>query len=77
MLSLPFILEAAVVGVSDPEVGEVPVALVVLKKGGVYDEEAVKALFNKLEMPKEIRTIESIPLTSSGKADKEKIKEMF
>ena len=77
LLSLPFVLEAAVVGVPDPKVGEVPAALVVLKQGGVYDSKAVKALFNKLEMPKEVRIVESIPLTSSGKADKEKIKEMF
>ena len=77
LLSLPFILEAAVVGINDEKVGEVPAALVVLRRGQKYDEEAVKALFNKLEMPKEIRIVNSIPLTSSGKADKQKIKEMF
>ena len=77
LLSLPFILEAAVTGINDEKVGEIPVALVVLKKGCAYDEEAIKPLFNKLEMPKEIRIVQSIPLTSSGKADKQKIKEMF
>lgn len=77
LLSLPFILEATVVGVPDSKVGEVPAALVVLRKGGVYNKEAVNALFNKLEMPKEVRIVESIPLTASGKPDKGKIKEMF
>ena len=77
LLSLPFVLEASVVGIPDEKVGEVPAALIVLKKGGVYRPEEVKGLFNKLEMPKEIRIVDSIPLTSSGKADKEKIKEMF
>ena len=77
LLSLPFISEAAVVGINDEKVGEVPVALVVLKKQGTYDGEAVKKLFNKLEMPKEIRIVNSIPLTPSGKIDKQRIKDNF
>jgi len=77
LLSLPFVLEAAVVGVEDEVVGEVPAALLVLRDGANYDENEVTSLFNKLEMPKYIKVVDKLPLTSSGKPNKQKIKELF
>lgn len=77
LTSLPFIFNAAVVGVKDEKRGEAPLALVVLKEGETYDEEEVKKVFNKAEMPKEIVIVKEFPLTSSGKIDKQKIKEMY
>lgn len=72
---------AAVVGISHEKWGEVPCALVVLKNGSVLTEEAVKASLSanlaKNEMPEKILFAESLPLTSSGKPDKQKIKKMF
>ena len=70
-------MQAAVVGIKDEAVGEVPVAMVVLKEGAGYDVAAVEGVLNKLEMPKEIRIVKAIPLTASGKTDKQKIKELF
>ena len=77
LLKAPFIKAAAVVGMEDRECGEIPAAAVVLKTAAVYDEEAVKTVLNKLEMPKEIRVIDRMPLNASGKIDKKKIKELF
>ena len=77
LCSLPFVFQAAVVGVADESCGEAPVALVVLKEKATFDGAAVEKIFNKLEMPKEIRVVEEIPLTRTGKKDKQKIKELF
>ena len=77
LASLPFVLQAAVVGVNDEACGEIPVALITLKAGAAYDAGAVAGVLKKIEMPKEIRIVDEIPLTSSGKTDKQKIKELF
>ena len=77
LMKLPFIKTAAVVGVKDQASGEVPVAAVVLKKGAVYDKEAIKTVLSKIEMPKKIMIIDQIPINASGKIDKKKIGELF
>ena len=77
LMELPFVFNAAVVGIKDEKRGEAPLALIVLKEGATYDEEAVKAVFNKAEMPKRIEVVKEFPLTSSGKIDKQKIKELY
>ena len=77
LMKLPFVKNAAVVGVADEKSGEVPVAVVVLKKGAAYDEGAVQAALNKLEMPREIKILDRMPLNASGKIDKMKIRELF
>lgn len=77
LMKLPFVKTAAVVGMADEKSGEVPVAVVVLKKGAAYDEEAVKTVLNKLEMPKAVKILDRMPLNASGKIDKMKIKELF
>ena len=75
--SLDFVQDAAVVGIEDEKCGEVPAAVIMLKAGAAYNEDAVTALFNKLERPERIRIVDKIPLKPTGKADKQKIKEMF
>ena len=77
LMKLDFIKTAAVVGLADEKSGEVPGAAVVLRKGAVYDEAAVKTVLNKLEMPREIKILDKMPLNVAGKIDKLKIKEMF
>ena len=77
LMKLPFVSAAAVVGMEDKECGEAPYAVVTLEKGFEYEKEAVKTVLNKLEMPKEIRIVDDIPLNASGKVDKVKIKELF
>lgn len=77
LLKLDFIKNVAVVGISDKKSGELPAAVVVLKKGAAYDEAAIQAALNKLEMPKEIKILDKMPLNAAGKTDKMKIKDMF
>ena len=64
-------------GVTDPDCGEVPAALVTIREGMTYDPEAVSQVLNKLEMPRDLRVVEELPLNAAGKIDKPKIKGMF
>ena len=79
--TLEAVSRAAVVGVGHEQWGEVPCALVVLKNGCAMSEEEIKrALESRLaknEMPEKILFAETLPLTSSGKPDKQKIKKML
>lgn len=77
--SLPFVIDAAVVGIHDEAVGEIPAAAIVTAEGTEIDEIFVKLreVLSKQEMPARIVRLKEIPLTSSGKADKQKIKTMF
>ena len=72
---------AAVVGVQHEEWGEVPCALVVLKDGRSLSEEAVKEALRphlaKNEMPEKILFAPALPLTSSGKPDKQTVRKLF
>ena len=77
LMKLPFIKSAAVVGIKDDKAGEIPVAMVVLEKGAAYDADAIRTVLNKLEMPKEIRIVDALPLNATGKIDKLKIRTMF
>ena len=79
--TLEAVSRAAVVGVRHEKWGEVPCALVVLKDGHAMSEEAVKKALEprlaKNEMPEKILFAKVLPLTSSGKPDKQKIIKLF
>ena len=81
VLSLDAVAQAAAVGVSHPKYGEVPCVLVVRKRGASITEEelkhALQAILAKNEIPEKILFAEALPLTSSGKPDKQRIKTMF
>ena len=81
LLSLPEIYAAAVVGVKDETCGETPMSLITLKDGAeISVGQVLKGLKDKLaknELPTQIKIVESLPMTSSGKVDKIKIKELF
>lgn len=73
--------EAAVIGIADPEWGERPLALVVLKsdQAGRVGEEAIRAhledcakrgMISDWGIPEQIIFVEAIPKTSVGKTDK-------
>ena len=78
ILSLPYIYAASVVGIADEKYGEVPAAMLVFKPGETRCEEAVikdlGALLCKNELPAVLKIVENIPLTSSGKPDKQTVK---
>ena len=81
LLKLKYIETAAVVCGRDEKAGEVPCALVVLKAGEARTEaEIIKDLqgsLTKIELPAKIGFAEELPLTSTGKTDKERIKKLF
>jgi len=70
----PEIAEAAVVGEPDERWGEVPVAVVVMKKDGHLDEEAVRALFKnrlaRFKHPQRVMLVDELPRNAMGKVEK-------
>ncbi|WP_337057307.1 fatty acid--CoA ligase [Pseudomonas sp. USHLN015] len=79
----PAVREVAVVGVPDPQWGERPFALLVLREGQTLDAKALKehlkpfveqGHINKWAIPSQIAVVTEIPKTSVGKLDKKRIR---
>lgn len=77
LLNLPFIGQAAVTALPDPDRGEVPGALIVLRPGCHYDAAAVQAALPKNEVPRVVYIAPMLPLTATGKPDKQRIKRIL
>lgn len=79
--TLDCVSHASVVAVPDPRFGEIPCALVVLKPGhAVTAEDLITGLtpiLPKNALPERIHLSDSLPLTASGKPDKQVIRAMF
>ena len=81
LLELPYVKDAAVIAAYDESAGEIPCAMVVLNTGEKRSEREIlrdltKSL-TKIEIPSEIKFAQELPLTSTGKTDKERIKRVF
>ena len=83
LMKLDYIRQGAVIGVKDPNSGEVPVAYVELEEG--VDREQVtpnqikkelKAVLANFKVPKSVVIVDELPKTATGKVLKRKIKEM-
>src|SRR5690606_13052650 len=75
--------EVAVVGVPDPQWGERPFALLVLRDGQALDARQLKehlkpfveqGHINKWAIPTQVAIVTEIPKTSVGKLDKKRIR---
>lgn len=73
LLRLPEVRAAVVVGLPDERQGELPCAMIV----GEADPEALTPLLHKNELPVGILAVEALPMTASGKPDKQKIREVL
>ncbi len=81
LLGISYVDSAAVVAGRDEAFGEVPCALIVLKRGETRTQTEIlhdlQGALTKIEMPAKIKLAEELPLTSTGKTDKEKVKTLF
>lgn len=82
LMLLPSIKLAAVIGVSDPNSGEVPAAYIELEEG--YEQTPVSLIKNQLKehlaafkIPKTITVVESLPKTATGKVLKRILKQQY
>lgn len=78
----PRVLAAAVIGHDDPRLGQVPVAAVELRPGAgpVADGElrdGASRLLARYELPAQIRVIDALPRTPSGKVDLMAVRRLF
>ncbi|GAB3456739.1 (2,3-dihydroxybenzoyl)adenylate synthase [Streptomonospora sediminis] len=78
LLSLPGVLEAAVVGVADPHLGERSLALLVTRDECPDRAQVRAAMLERgaapYKVPDEVRRVAELPLTGVGKVDKKRIK---
>jgi fatty-acyl-CoA synthase len=78
----PAVLECAVVSAPDPQWGEIPVAIIVLKPGQQLSEEqllvSLKPRIAKYKMPRLVQFVEGpLPKTGTGKMLKRQLREAF
>jgi len=78
---LPGVAESAVVGVPDPDFGEVGVALVVPRPGVVLDGAAVlaqlKASVANYKVPKQCYVLQELPRNAMGKVQKNLLRQQY
>jgi acyl-coenzyme A synthetase/AMP-(fatty) acid ligase len=79
--SHPDVREAAVVGLSDERLGQVPVAAVELREGASLDPDALRAFARDhlaaYQVPARIRIVASLPRTPSLKVSQPGVRELF
>jgi long-chain acyl-CoA synthetase len=71
LCQLPGIADAAVVGLPSPHGGEDVVAAVVLERGAVFDEDAIRAACRErltaYKVPRRVFVVENLPVSMIGK----------
>jgi fatty-acyl-CoA synthase len=78
LLTHPGVSQAAVVGVADPERGELVVAFVVPSNASVTTAELIahcRSVASKYKVPDRILMQSSLPLTSTGKLQRRQLKQ--
>jgi fatty-acyl-CoA synthase len=79
--SHPDVEEIAVIGVPDPDLGEVGLAFVVLREDGTLDEEALKThargRLSRYKIPRRFVQVPSLPRTVTGKVQKYRLRQQL
>ena len=77
--SHPDVEEIAVIGVPDPDLGEVGLAFVVLREGRTLDEETLKGhargRLSRYKIPRRFVQVSSLPRTVTGKIQKYRLRQ--
>ncbi len=77
LLAHPAVLEAAAVGIPDPEYGQEILACVVLKEGATCSEADLRAhclrMLGRYKAPKELRFVDELPKGPSGKVQRRRL----
>jgi acyl-CoA synthetase (AMP-forming)/AMP-acid ligase II len=77
----PSVADAAVIGRPDPVKGEVPVAFLELAPGEAVDPHALQdwaaERLAEYKMPKELRVIDALPRTGTGKVSRPALRELL
>ena len=75
----PDVEEIAVIGIPDPDLGEIGLAFVVLRSGTSLDEEALKGhargRLSRYKVPRRFVRVETLPRTVTGKIRKYLLRE--
>lgn len=81
LVTLPEIIDAAVVGVAHPKWEERPIALVVLAPGATVTEEKITTAllerFSRWQLPDRVLFVDSLPRTGVGKVSKKELREKY
>jgi acyl-CoA synthetase (AMP-forming)/AMP-acid ligase II len=84
LLEHPAVRECGVVGRPDAEAGEIPVAFVALREGFASDKKMEEELstfvadrLTRYKQPREVRFIEVVPKTASGKILRRELRQMI
>ena len=76
--TLPGVVQVGVVGITDEKTGEVPVAFVVRSDDGLSEDTILAACREKLtnyKIPRQIRFVDDVPITLSGKVLRRQLRE--
>ena len=79
--ALDGVLESAVIGVPDPDLGEVVAAVVAAEPGRIIDGEDLRAQARRrlasFKVPRQVHVVDALPRNAMGKVEKARLRSRF